>query len=61
MQRNCLFMIAARGRLQNDSMQALYIVSEYLCLPVRRSSSYQITIMHRGKRMQNSHSSLNVK
>jgi hypothetical protein len=30
--RNCLFIIAANGSAQNDSMQASYTVSEYLCL-----------------------------
>lgn len=33
MHRNCLFMTAARGRVQKDSMHALYTSSEYLCLP----------------------------
>jgi len=32
MHRNCLFMTAARGNAQNDSMQASYTRSEYLCL-----------------------------
>lgn len=35
MQRNCLFMTAASGRAQKDSMHASYICSEYLCLPVK--------------------------
>lgn len=30
--RNCLFMIAANGSEQNDSIQASYILSLYLCL-----------------------------
>src|SRR6266404_2231703 len=30
--KNCLFMIAARGRAQKDSMHASYTRSEYLCL-----------------------------
>jgi hypothetical protein len=34
MQRNCLFMIAASGSAQKDSMQASYTRSEYLCLPI---------------------------
>lgn len=32
-QKNCLFMIAARGSAQNEFMQASYILSEYLRLP----------------------------
>jgi hypothetical protein len=33
MQRNCLLIVAASGSVQNESMQASYIRSEYLCLP----------------------------
>ena len=33
-QRNCPFMMAARGRQSNDSMHASYTVSVYLILPV---------------------------
>ena len=33
MHKNCLFMIAASGKAQNDSMHASYMRSEYLCLP----------------------------
>lgn len=32
-QRNCLFMMAARGREQKDSIHASYTRSLYLCLP----------------------------
>lgn len=35
MHKNCLFMMAASGRLQKDSMQASYTRSEYLCRPGR--------------------------
>ena len=35
MQRNCLFMMAAKGNAQKDSMHASYTRSEYLCLPVK--------------------------
>jgi hypothetical protein len=34
-QRNCLFMTAARGRAQKESMHASYMRSEYLCLPMK--------------------------
>jgi hypothetical protein len=37
MQKNCLFMIAARGSAQNEFMQASYKRSEYLRLPVGKS------------------------
>jgi len=30
--KNCLFITAARGSAQNESMQASYTASEYLCL-----------------------------
>ena len=33
MHRNCLFIIAANGSEQKDSMHASYTRSEYLCLP----------------------------
>ena len=39
MQRNCLFMMAARGSAQKDSMQASYTRSEYLCLPSNLSGN----------------------
>ena len=32
MHKNCLFMTAARGNAQNESMHASYTASEYLCL-----------------------------
>ena len=32
MYKNCLFMIAAGGSAQNDSMHASYTRPEYLCL-----------------------------
>ena len=34
MQKNCLFMTAARGSAQNEFMQASYKRSEYLRLPM---------------------------
>ena len=34
MQKNCLFMIAAKGSAQKDCMHASYNRSEYLRLPV---------------------------
>ena len=56
MQRNCLFMMAARGSAQKDSMQASYTRSVYLCLPSNMSGNnsfvWQRSIIH---------SSLNVK
>jgi hypothetical protein len=36
-QKNCLFMMAARGSAQNEFMQASYTRSEYLRLPIRDS------------------------
>ena len=33
--KNCLFIIAARGRQSNESMHSSYIVSEYFILPIK--------------------------
>ena len=38
MQKNCLFMTAARGSAQNEFMQASYKRSEYFRLPAHDSN-----------------------
>jgi len=57
MQKNCLFMIAARGSAQNEFMQASYKRSEYFRLPARDSDQR----VHDEYKRGDSHSSLKVK
>lgn len=57
MQKNCLFMTAARGRAQNEFMQASYKRSEYFRLPARDNDQR----VHNEDKRGDSHSSLKVK
>jgi hypothetical protein len=57
MQKNCLFMTAARGSAQNEFMHASYRRSEYFRLPARDSDQR----VHNECKREDSHSSLKVK
>ena len=51
MQKNCSFIIAARGSAQNDSKHASYRRVEYLCSPIytcdpRTHNDYECTDSH---------------
>lgn len=56
-QKNCLFMTAARGSEQNEFMQASYKRSEYFRLPARDSDQK----IHNERERGDLHSSLKVK
>jgi len=59
-QKNCLFMMAANGRAQNEFMHASYIRSEYFRLPGNEVRVSQPSCSY-DKRDYRVHSSLKVK